>query len=749
VSRRHTSGFDILGMDRDPTPGDPDRIDDLARFYEEIRDDAQTGVRVLGRGGSLSRARGESMEKLRDMLDNLPRKLQQTVVSFDAAAQAYRTYARVLRDQQTRIDTAMDQAVEVVSAARRAPKPAPAGATPEQITEARVDADDIAGARARLSVARQLAADARRLREAASARCNRDLDDAADKAIKPPPRRNFFQRIGDFFRNNPIFRLIIDIVIAVVGVVLPVVGIVLAAVALVVTVAVQAANGKFELGTLLVGLVTLVPGAKLIGSFVRGAKSVAPGLVKTVSSGAQTFGKIGQNNTVISGALQVSGRAPALGKQVLADFGKGVVEEVATTGLNKLGNPNSDGFNAASIFGGAAAGAAAGGLFEAGVDSFRKNSGDVDLDFRKGDSPGPSSTSGDSIPTSGPADVGSNGSADVGTSGPADVGPSTGDRLTDGAAPTGESGLPADATDTPGRQASADPLPAGGDVDPEPAAPAQVNAPPPSSAPTTSDSPTPPVTSTSDTGGVPPETFTPAAGSETGQAGPDAEPRPAVPQQRPAGPDPGASATAAPRVSPESPVTSSVPAPDQTSAAPSAAADPAPVGGPSPIGPAAGGSPTAAAPSKPAAGGETPDGSAPVGGAETGRAGRDAEPEPAVSDQAPADTDPAPNDSAPAEANGLPEPVPPAPSAVPAASGTTGPDSSRSTTGPDTTRQQPEPATAAPDEPTAADSADAEIDPAEARKERAVEAANAIFSGEAGEAASEAIEERQGEESEE
>jgi hypothetical protein len=924
VSRRYTSGFDILGMDRDPTPGDPDRIDELARFYEEIRDDAQTGVRVLGRGGSLSRARGESMEKLRDMLDNLPRKLQQTVVSFDAAAQAYRTYARVLRDQQTRIDTAMDQATEVVAAARRAPKPAPAGATPEQITEARVDADDIAGARARLSAARQLAADARRLREAASARCNRDLDDAADKAIKPPPRRNFFQRIGDFFRNNPIFRLIIDIVIAVVGVVLPVVGIVLAAVALVVTVAVQAANGNFELGTLLVGLVTLVPGAKLIGPLVRGAKSVAPGLVKTVSSGAQAFGKIGRNNTVITGALQFSGRAPALGKQVLADFGKGVVEEVATVGLNKLGNPNSDGFNAASIFGGAAAGAAAGGLFEAGADSFRKNSGDVDLDFRKGDSPGPSSTGGDSIRTSGPADVGSNGSVDVGNSEPADVGgkgsvdgggngsadvgnsepvdvgPSTGDRLTDGADPTGESGQPTDGTDAPGRQGPADPPPAGDGTDPEPMGPAPVNAPPPTSAPASSASPTPPVTSKPDTGGVPPEASTPAAGSETGQAGPDSEPRPAVPQQPPADPDPGASATAdvvAPRPSTESPAASEVPAPDQTSAAPSAPVDPAPqtpagtskpeasgqvppqdansgagtaserggedvdpnrparadgdgaapsgdggppvdgtdtgpvdpqpaggdaapepstpapIGGPSPTGPAAGGSPTSAAPSKPGAGGETPDDPVPVGGAETGRAGRDAEPEPAVSERAPTATDPSPKDSAPAESAGLPEPeaanqvpqknadgeagpvsdgggesvdqdqptrvdgepsgpdevvdadavpvrdstppanddsgspepVEPEPSVVPAAGGTPDPGTEGSTTAPDAAQQQPGAATATTDEPA---SADAEIDQGEAIEERTVEEAKAIVSDEASQAASEAIEERQGKESE-
>ncbi|WP_127500322.1 hypothetical protein [Actinoplanes solisilvae] len=385
MSRRHTSGFDILGMDQDPAPGDPDRIDELARFYEEIRDDAQTGVRVLGRGGSLSRARGESMEKLRDMLGKLPGKLQQTVDSFDAAAQAYRTYARVLRDQQTRIDTAMDQALEAGPATRRVAPRAATDATPDQIAEVRAAADEITGAKARLSAAQRLAADARRLREAASARCRAALDDAADKAIKPPPRRRFFQRIGDFFRNNPIFRLIIDIVIAVVGVVLPVVGIVLAAVALVVTVAVQSANGNFELGTLLVGLVTLVPGAKLLGPFVRGAKSVAPGLVKTVSSGAQAFGQIGRNNTLIKGALTFGGRTGALGRQGVAEFGKGVVQEVATVGLNRLGNSNSEGFNLASIAGEAAAGAAFGTAF----DGFRKGSGDgFDLGARPNDDVG-------------------------------------------------------------------------------------------------------------------------------------------------------------------------------------------------------------------------------------------------------------------------------------------------------------------------------------------------------------------------
>ncbi|HWS39148.1 MAG TPA: hypothetical protein VN408_41195 [Actinoplanes sp.] len=427
-------------MDQDPAPGDPDRIDELARFYEEIRDDAQTGVRVLGRGGSLSRARGESMEKLRDMLGKLPGKLQQTVDSFDAAAQAYRTYARVLRDQQTRIDTAMDQALEAVPATRRVAPRAATDATPDQIAEVRAAADEITGAKARLSAAQRLAADARRLREAASARCRAALDDAADKAIKPPPRRRFFQRIGDFFRNNPIFRLIIDIVIAVVGVVLPVVGIVLAAVALVVTVAVQAANGNFELGTLLVGLVTLVPGAKLLGPFVRGAKSVAPGLVKTVSSGAQAFGQIGRNNTLIKGALTSGGRTGALGRQGVAEFGKGVVEEVATVGLNRVGNSNSEGFNLASIAGGAAAGAAFGTAF----DGVRKGSGDgVDLGARPNDDVG--TTRGGDTSDSAVASVDTGPSASSVESSGSGVSPDTGP----GAPSTADSG-PAGTASSPG-----------------------------------------------------------------------------------------------------------------------------------------------------------------------------------------------------------------------------------------------------------------------------------------------------------
>ncbi|MCM4083803.1 hypothetical protein [Paractinoplanes hotanensis] len=406
-------------MSTDPTPGDPDQIDQLAREYEEIRDDAQTALRVLGRGGSLSRARGDSMTKLRDMLDSLPGKLQRTVNSFDTAAQAYRTYARILRDQQTRIDTAMDQAGSVASIARAPVPRAAATATVEERTAILRQANDVLEAQSQTLAARRLAEDARRLREAASARCNRELDDAAAQAIKPPPRRNFFQRIGDFFRNNPIARLIVDILIAVVAVVLPVVGLVLAAVSVVVTAVVQAANGNFELGTLLVGLVSLVPAAVLFGPVVKFAGKAAPQLAVTVRGSGKAFGELADNAKLIKGATTARTGAVTFARNTTKEFTQGVVEEVATVGLNKAANKDADGFNAASIFAGAAAGAAVNG----GIDGFRKSfdAPDTDIKFERTDRPDAPVGAGGTAPEaagSAPAPAGLGGGDTPATSGP-------------------------------------------------------------------------------------------------------------------------------------------------------------------------------------------------------------------------------------------------------------------------------------------------------------------------------------------
>ena len=58
MTRRHTSGFDILGFGSDPAPGDPDAIlNQVVPTYLSIGDDAQAAVDAL-RGNAVANGTG-------------------------------------------------------------------------------------------------------------------------------------------------------------------------------------------------------------------------------------------------------------------------------------------------------------------------------------------------------------------------------------------------------------------------------------------------------------------------------------------------------------------------------------------------------------------------------------------------------------------------------------------------------------------------------------------------------------------
>lgn len=595
MSRRYTSGFEILDMDDDPAPGDPDQIDQLAQRYEAIRDDARIAVQVLGKGGQLEDAKGEAASKLLELLKGLPDKLQATVDSFDAAALAYREYAADLRKQQGEIDRAMDQAGPVAGAARQEKPTSAADATEDQRAQNQKQADQIDEAQSTLSAAQRLARDARALREQASSKASDALDEAAAKSIKP---RNFLQKIGDFFTDHPFLQIIIDLLIAVVAVIAPVVGLLLAAGSLILSVASQAANGKFKLGTLLVGLVSLVPGGKLIGSLASGAEKVARPLVESIRTTANGIGKVVNNNRAVTGIINIGNKAGGAGKTGSIEFTKGIVQDVATTGLNNV-TTDPEPFNPATIFGGAAAGGAVG----AGI-GFGKSRG------QKGGAgsgePGPS-TADDGIP------------ATAGSPAPSVTagGPATTAAPTTGASPTPTAATPSEPA--PASPAQVTPTPAPASRAPAPPAPAPATADKPApvtpapASPTT-DTPAPVTPAPNTPTPAPTTTDTPAA---TGSS-PDADtpapinPAPTVPvKQAPAGPPPttsGAAPTDTPTVvsEPAEPVTvsrnvpaDSAPTPEPAENAPvagSAAGDPPPVTSPAtgsePASPVPGASPT-------------------------------------------------------------------------------------------------------------------------------------------------------------
>jgi exonuclease VII small subunit len=253
VARRHTSGFEVIGMSQDPTPGDPDGIRLLATRYAAIGDQAAVAFGILGKGGAVEQGKGEAMDKLREALESLPDKLSKTAESFQAAVRAYNTYSTQLEDAQGQVDTAMDNALAVAAAAARTVPALPADATGEQRDTARQEQDDIDAAQSGLSAARRMAEDARSLREQASARAAADLDAAAANAI---PERNFFQKVGDFFKDFPFVQIIINALVAIVSIFFPVIGLALGALAFVFTQVVLGQNGEIRLGDLLLGIVT-------------------------------------------------------------------------------------------------------------------------------------------------------------------------------------------------------------------------------------------------------------------------------------------------------------------------------------------------------------------------------------------------------------------------------------------------------------------------------------------------------------
>ncbi|MDO0925067.1 hypothetical protein QQY24_06405 [Streptomyces sp. TG1A-8] len=364
MARRHTSGFDILGFDFDPTPGDPDLIlNQIVPTYTSLGDDAQSAFDAL-RGNAMQGGTGKTMDALREVIGGkYPPKLQQTADSFHAAAQAYRTYARSLSDAQSQLDRAMDQALPVAGTAVQTVPPPPANATSEQLSAARSQQQDVDQANAELTAAKRLAQDAKDMRDQAGTSFGKNL---ADVSTVPP--RSSFQKFLDFFEHNPLIQIIIDVAIAVVTVFFPIVGLVLGAVAFLgSTVLGTLATGHFDVGTFLVGLAGLATGGLGAAAKFLPAVAKAAEAGNAAARGLPLVGSFFRNDPkpIVQGlgALTKKGLKD-FGKSFGLEFGKGVAGGFASTGINDVAEHKQfTGIQAAQIF----SGAAAGGVIAGGV----------------------------------------------------------------------------------------------------------------------------------------------------------------------------------------------------------------------------------------------------------------------------------------------------------------------------------------------------------------------------------------------
>ncbi|MEU6541597.1 putative T7SS-secreted protein [Streptomyces sp. NPDC047000] len=410
MARRHSSrqDFELVGMDSDPTPGDPDLMQGLITRYRDVGDAAEKALNVLKRDGDISRGRGDAIDALNKKIgEDLPDKLRKTATSFHDAAQAYTDYAPRLREAQETFDKAVDQAGSAAGQANQAPIKLSDSPTDEEKSAATKRQDDIEAGQSALNAAKSLAQQARQMRESAQRQCEDVLDRAASEAI---PERSIFQKIADFFKDFPFVKILLGILVAAVSVFFPVAGALLGGALFALDQISALASGNFNLGDFAVGLLSFVPGGNLLKGAGSAASKFIPNLTKSPGSIKNIKSTVDTTKTVAG--PQSGGSLGNIVKQAGGDFAGSAAGETANQALS------GDNLDLGAILGAGALGAVGGGIAGGGgrrnpppiPTKNGSNPGNTTRSSQGGDGPGATpSTSTNTGPTTAPAPSGTNG----------------------------------------------------------------------------------------------------------------------------------------------------------------------------------------------------------------------------------------------------------------------------------------------------------------------------------------------------
>ncbi|WP_062214456.1 polymorphic toxin type 28 domain-containing protein [Streptomyces sp. NBRC 109706] len=307
-----------VDMDRDPTPGDPDEVRELADDLQEFADDVGEALGKI-RGLASERAvldwAGLSADAFRTEFDGVPDNLTKLEESYSLCAQALHTYWPKLQTAQGMADRALDRAVSAqadLNSAQSAlgdatdwvgrageeaerlqregeredvepPDEADvrSAARDQQAAEAAAGAarSRVNDAEERLSAARQLALDAQEMREEAARECARDVDAASDAGIQ---NRRWWEKAIKWVTDNwDTLVEICKVIVAVLGIVVMIIGgplawVVLAAALVVLTdTLIKYARGEAGLLDVAFAALDCIPGMKgltTLGGLARGLR---------------------------------------------------------------------------------------------------------------------------------------------------------------------------------------------------------------------------------------------------------------------------------------------------------------------------------------------------------------------------------------------------------------------------------------------------------------------------------------------
>ncbi|MBC2908357.1 putative T7SS-secreted protein, partial [Streptomyces cupreus] len=229
----------VLDLDKDPVPGDPQQVRQLAKKLHDFADDVSDALRLvkgMAGEGALAEWAGKSADVFKEDFADVPKNLRKLKTSYELCGDALADYWPKLERAQALADRALVRGREAqsdLSSAKsrlstadswvgRASKEAdkykddPTGSkSTEKPDEAKVRAatrdvqqaeaaqgrakSDVADAQGALDAAKKMAEDARKMREEAARTAKTKIDEASDAGIQ---NRSWWEDIGDWFVDN-------------------------------------------------------------------------------------------------------------------------------------------------------------------------------------------------------------------------------------------------------------------------------------------------------------------------------------------------------------------------------------------------------------------------------------------------------------------------------------------------------------------------------------------------------------------
>ncbi|MGW0868783.1 RHS repeat-associated core domain-containing protein, partial [Streptomyces sp. NPDC002611] len=252
-----------LDLEKDPTPGDPQRVRSLAKQLHDFADDVSDALRLvkgMAGEGTLLEWAGKSADVFKEDFADVPKNLKKLKKSYEMCGDALSDFWPKLERAQSLADKALVKGREardnlssaqskltsadswVTRAGKEADKykddPTGSKSDADKPDEAKVRAatrdvqhaksaqskaqSDVSDAQDALAAAKKMAADARTMRDEAAREAKSKIDEASDAGIQ---NRSWWEEVGDWFTDNwDTIVAVCKVVVAVVGIVAMIIG---------------------------------------------------------------------------------------------------------------------------------------------------------------------------------------------------------------------------------------------------------------------------------------------------------------------------------------------------------------------------------------------------------------------------------------------------------------------------------------------------------------------------------------------